>query len=208
MARKEKKYHFIYKTTNLLNGKYYIGMHSTDNLDDGYLGSGVRLRYSVNKYGRENHLREILEFVNNRIDLRKREEEIVNLNEIAKKECMNLRVGGEWGSIDIRYEKQSSWLKSKWNEKEYRDKITRLSRERMRQHHKNGKIKYDTFTGMIHSNETKKKMSDAKIGTGTGENNSQFGTCWITKDGINKKIKKEELEGFLSSGWIKGRKMN
>ena len=71
MPRKEKKYHFIYKTTNLLSGKYYIGMHSTDNLGDGYLGSGKRLRYSINKYGEENHNREILEFVDSRKELKK-----------------------------------------------------------------------------------------------------------------------------------------
>jgi hypothetical protein len=74
MARKEKKYHFIYKTTNLLSGKYYIGMHSTNNLADGYMGSGRRLRYSINKYGEENHKVEILEFVDNRAELIKREE--------------------------------------------------------------------------------------------------------------------------------------
>lgn len=208
MARKEKKFHFIYKTTNLLNGKYYIGMHSTNNIDDGYLGSGKRLKYSVNKYGKENHTREIIEFVDDRMNLRKREEEIVNLNEIAKEMCMNLRIGGEWGSVDIRYEKQSSWLKSKWNETEYREKIIRLSGERMKQHHKNGKIKYDTFTGKEHANEAKEKMSNAKKGQGIGESNSQFGTCWITKNDINKKIKKEELDAFISLGWTKGRKAN
>jgi hypothetical protein len=42
-----------------------------------------------------------------------------------------------------------------------------------------------------HSEETKIKMSKSKIGTGLGENNSQFGTFWITKNGINKKIKKK-----------------
>lgn len=208
MARKEKKFHFIYKTTNLLNGKYYIGMHSTDNLEDGYLGSGKRLKYSVNKYGRENHVREILEFVDNRINLRKREEEIVNLDEIAKEMCMNLKIGGECGSVDIKYEKQSSWLKSKWNEKEYRDKIVKLSGERMKQHHKNGKIKYDTFTGREHTNEAKEKMSIAKKGRGVGIHNSQFGTCWITKDDVNKKIKKDEFDSFADLGWIKGRKTN
>lgn len=32
-------YYFIYKTTNLINGKYYIGQHRTECIDDGYLGS-------------------------------------------------------------------------------------------------------------------------------------------------------------------------
>ena len=48
------KYHFLYKTTNLINGKYYYGMHSTYKLNDGYLGSGKILRYSIRKYGKEN----------------------------------------------------------------------------------------------------------------------------------------------------------
>nr|MDA3778656.1 hypothetical protein [Bacteroidales bacterium] len=100
MARKEKTYHFIYKTTNLLNGKYYYGMHSTNNLNDGYLGSGKRLRYSINKYGKENHKCEIIEFLLNRKLLKEREKEIVNLNEIAKIDCLNLKIGGEGGFID------------------------------------------------------------------------------------------------------------
>ena len=66
MARKEKKYHFIYKTTNVLSGRYYIGMHSTSNLDDGYLGSGNRLKLAVRKHGKENFIREILEYCESR----------------------------------------------------------------------------------------------------------------------------------------------
>ena len=40
-----------------------------------------------------------------------------------------------------------------------------------------------------------------------GEKNSQFGTCWIHNDKENKKVKKEELNKYIDSGWIKGRKM-
>ena len=128
MARKEKKYHFIYKTTNVLSGKYYIGMHSTDDLEDGYLGSGNRLRMSVRKHGKENFKREILEFCETRDELKKRESEIVNLDELAKKECMNLKVGGEGGwsenakskfiwllDNDIEFKKQHSDKMSKTN---------------------------------------------------------------------------------------------
>ena len=87
MARRQKKYHYIYKTTCLLNNKFYFGMHSTDNLNDGYLGSGKRLWYSLNYHGKENHIKEIIEFCENREILKKREKEIVNeqlLSEIGR----------------------------------------------------------------------------------------------------------------------------
>jgi hypothetical protein len=49
-------------------------------------------------------------------------------------------------------------------------------------------------------------MSETSKGMGVGETNSQYGTCWITKEGINKKIKKEDLETYQLDGWLKGRK--
>lgn len=55
-----KKYNIVYRTTNLINGRYYVGRHSTDVLDDGYLGSGVAFGHAVKKYGSINFKREIL----------------------------------------------------------------------------------------------------------------------------------------------------
>ena len=66
MPRKEKSIHYLYKTTCKVTGRYYIGMHSTSNIDDGYLGSGKRLRYSIRKHGEDNHEKEILEFFDSR----------------------------------------------------------------------------------------------------------------------------------------------
>ena len=54
-----KKYYFTYKITNLLNGRFYLGMHSTEDLDDGYLGSGVAIQRAVRKYGKENFSKEV-----------------------------------------------------------------------------------------------------------------------------------------------------
>jgi group I intron endonuclease len=53
----------IYKTTNLINGKIYVGQHFTS-ADDGYLGSGLVIKKAISKYGKQNFKREILEHVN------------------------------------------------------------------------------------------------------------------------------------------------
>jgi hypothetical protein len=93
MPRKDKKYHYLYKTTNLKTGKFYFGIHSTDNIDDGYIGSGKKLWYSINKYGKENHKKDILEFVERRDLLNEIEIKIIN-EFINNPLCMNLSNGG------------------------------------------------------------------------------------------------------------------
>jgi len=66
MPRKVKKYHFIYKTTDTRNGNFYVGMHSTNDLNDGYVGSGDRLKKLIYKYGKDIFNIEILEFLPDR----------------------------------------------------------------------------------------------------------------------------------------------
>jgi hypothetical protein len=217
MPRKEKKFHFIYKTTNILSGKYYVGMHSTDNIDDGYLGSGKRLRYSINKYGKDNHSREILEFLDSRQELKDREKEIVNLDEIAKIECMNLSIGGEGGFSLENATKGGYALANKLiTDSKFREHHSKLASKNMRsrliEKWKNTKfreavLKNLDWNGRNHSIETKRKIGEANSKKQLGSSNSQFGTCWICKGSENKKIKNYDLDSFLVNGWIKGRKI-
>lgn len=99
MLRKDRKFHFIYKTTCLITGRFYIGMHSTDVLDDKYLGSGKQLQWSLKKHGRDSHCREVLEHCENRETLIIREKDVVNHHLLADDRCMNLAIGGEGGAV-------------------------------------------------------------------------------------------------------------
>lgn len=89
-------YHFIYETTNLINGKIYRGVHQTSNLKDGYLGSGVKFTRALKKYGKKNFTREILFFAFSREDADEIEEIFVSKEwlEENSKNIYNIAVGG------------------------------------------------------------------------------------------------------------------
>lgn len=88
------KYNLVYETTNLINGKIYIGLHSTDNLNDGYIGSGKLLKQAIKKYGKENFKRRILLISDSRLEVRKLEAKLVNTEFIKRKDTYNLIEGG------------------------------------------------------------------------------------------------------------------
>lgn len=211
--KKEKKYNVIYKTTNLLSGRYYIGMHSTNNLNDNYLGSGTYLRRAIRKYGKKNFKKEILFYCNSRKELILREMDVVNLQEVAKIECMNMVVGGHGGNfISTEQRKINGKVsglihsnKIKTDESYLKKCIEngeRLYRENVEKGNLISNNRCD-WTGKFHSNETKQKMSKIKKGKGLGENNSQYGTCWVTNEKENKKIYKGDS---IPNGWRLGRK--
>lgn len=89
-----RKYHFLYKTTCVVTGKYYYGMHSTDNLNDGYKGSGTVLSRSLSRYGTEQHICEILSFHETRKLLIEAEKAFITMDVISEPLCMNLITGG------------------------------------------------------------------------------------------------------------------
>lgn len=94
---KKKKHYLVYKTTCLLNSKIYIGKHQTDNLDDGYLGSGNLLRRAIEKYGLENFKREILFECSSKEEMDAKEAELVNEEFLKHKDVYNIKLGGQGG---------------------------------------------------------------------------------------------------------------
>lgn len=218
MARKQHKYHYIYKTTCKVTGRYYIGMHSTSNLEDGYIGSGKRLWYSIRKHGRENHSIEILEWLPNRSSLKEREKELVNETVLQDSQCMNLKLGGEGGFTDREHQRKAQLLGAISTLKIMRERLKKKELENPES--KNDRVnkmkatsieKYGSANGWKnkkHNSDSIERMRIAKKEFGKGEKNSQFATTWITKNGTNKKIKNTDLDQYIQNEWIRGRKLN
>lgn len=197
-----RKFHYIYKITRTDgSGKYYIGMHSTDDLDDDYFGSGTILSRSIKKHGKEKHIKEILEHLPTREALKLREKELVNEELLGDKKCMNLKPGGEGG-----FSSAASIAGNKSKKRSPEQYLKAVATRR-----KNGFVScfakprwFETrgFSGKKHSEETLKKMSQVDR---SGSKNSQFGTCWITNGSESKKIKVDRLDEFIKLGYRRGR---
>lgn len=178
---KIKKYNFVYKTTNIINGKIYIGVHSTDKLDDGYLGSGYAIKDAIKKYGKENFYREIIKFFNTRSEAFDYEKQLVDESFIKLNDNYNLDLGGT-GCNMIKIKPFSEETLQKLREmntgeknhfygKKHTDEARRKIKEaRARQVfsketlEKRGKKISIAKKGKKHSDETKMKLSEAGKG--------------------------------------------
>jgi group I intron endonuclease len=84
----------LYRTTNIINNEIYIGVHETKNINDGYLGSGLKLKRAIRKYGKDNFKREILELFPSREEMYAAEKAIVTEEFIKRPDVYNMTVGG------------------------------------------------------------------------------------------------------------------
>ena len=211
-------FYTVYKITNLVNGKIYIGVHKTSNLDDGYMGSGTILSKAKEKYGIENFKKEIIKIFDNPEEMFNMESKLVNEEFVGREDTYNLNKGGFGGfeyinsnklnnSTNNQTKAKNAMVLSREETPENWETSNLKAGERLKKLHQEGKIKYDNFSGMSHSEETNEKLRGHK--RQSGSNNSQFGTMWIHSltEKVSKKIKKDEFPGYETQGWLKGRKM-
>lgn len=167
MGPHERKYdmnHILYRISNRLNGRYYIGMHSTKNIGDGYLGSGLRISHEINKYGKENFERIVLEKFSTRKELAAKERELVNEAMLLDPLCLNLKLGGEGGGkfYSVEHQRKCAAAGGKaggWKSMQIinRDPVVRAKVIKTRQ--QNGSLATCGMLGKKHSTSAKEQMS-------------------------------------------------
>ena len=214
-------YGYIYETTNLINGKKYIGQHKSKNFDEKYIGSGKYLWNAIRKYGIENFECKIIEECDSREQLNEREIYWISFyNAVKSKNYYNITKGGKYynpyeGLNKEDYERACKKLSesSKGKVNINNGKIERrINPSELQEYLNNGFIlgQLDSHkmlgerNGMYnktHSDEVKEKLVNCNL----GKNNPSYGKHWYT-NGINEiYVREDEYELYYKDTYKKGR---
>lgn len=197
-------FYTIYKTTNLINGKIYIGKHKTQDLDDNYLGSGKVLTYAINKHGINNFTKEYLFIFDNEDDMNNKELELVNESFIKEDTNYNLKIGGDggWDYVNTKYPNSPMYGKSLTPETKKILSNIMLEKYKNDEEYYHKQKQHMINISKSHTEEFKRHISIKQ----KGSNNSNYGNMWIysLEEKMSKCISKNEA---IPEGWCKGRKM-
>jgi group I intron endonuclease len=215
-------YYTIYKITNQIDGKFYVGSHKTKDLNDNYMGSGKYLKRAIEKYGIKNFSKEILFVFDTPEEMYDKEKEIVNEDFLTTENTYNLKIGGFGGWDHTNYTPfDGSEYHKKFSQKgaekfcelfnndlNFRENWLKNIKIVQQNAVKKNKEKYPNgiWHGKKHTTETKNKISLSSKGKHDGIKNSQYGSMWIHSlyEKKSKKINKNEP---IPTGWFIGRKI-
>jgi group I intron endonuclease len=187
---------------------YYVGCHQTDDLNDGYIGSGKHLKRAIKKYGEDNFKFEILYILPTKEEMFKIEKEIVSEEFVKDPLTYNLKIGGSGGNPGI-----VGAFKGRKHSKETKEKIRNSALKQITTEEKRKKLSNNNWArknpdaqkehairiskGIPKSSDHKEKLS--LIQTGKKLVNNGIKSTWV---------KEEEVSFLLSQGWKLGRKNN
>lgn len=201
-------YGYIYKTTNLINGKIYVGKHHYDGFDRNYYGSGKYLWNAIHKYGKENFSVEMLDTANSRAELNDKEQYwIRKLNSKDKRVGYNLTYGGDGMSPmpdDVRQAISQTLSGRKLSDSP--EDVEKRSQAQRGKHHLTDEQIHALHIARINSGcySRHKPMSQEtkkKIGKANGHPKDKF---WVTNGEEDKFILKVDLQKYLDRGYVRG----
>ena len=163
-------YHLVYMIVNKINNKIYIGKHTTNNLDDGYMGSGKAINAAINKYGTHNFEKVIIDCLPTEDEAYLKEEDIVTSEFVDREDTYNQKCGGKGNkSCDMLGKKNPMYGKT--HSIETRKKFSEAKKGKYigeaNPNYGNGdkiKGKKNPMYGKTHSIETRKKLSEMNKG--------------------------------------------
>ncbi len=200
---------YIYKTTNKLNGKIYIGLSKyAPHENPEYLGSGFLLKKAVECYGRENFIKTIIEECNTPEHLMERERYwISTLKSNVRGVGYNICEGGAWGDNWTNHPRQEelrqhfSGITKGTHNPNYGNRWTPEQKERASKRAKDNAYGIDPNTGESISkrSDIRKKISETKLGLKNPRAClwkliSPVGDEFLIEGGIRHKIKHYGLE--------------
>ena len=230
-SRIDGRFHYLYKITNLINNKYYYRIHSTSNINDGYMGSGSLLFKAIKKYGKHNFKKEILYYFDNRKELLNKENEIVNESVIYDDNSYNLSEGGKQGSNHVIIAKDSNNNILAVTDKDFRwtsGELVGVTKGFCTFLDKNNNIVYTSMddpriingelkgltTGRKHiyrgNDEKLVLLEDLQLylddgwKLGSPKSIVSKGKIMINNGKNNKFISIDELSNYINNGWVRG----
>lgn len=230
------RYFYLYKITDLETGKVYVGVHETEDLNDGYMGSGKVIRRMINKYGVNRFQKDILEFFESREAMYSKEKEIVTEEFCKETNNYNITPGGLGGSIllnrkpffgphtpdskkKIGTSAKGRTISTNTRKKLSENNFARRNPERQREHAVYaGKRRWalaDDSKARVMSDKTKEKLRSANLGKThsieskekmSNKRKSRPPQRWIHNN-VEKKTKMIGKFDPLPNGWVEGRKL-
>lgn len=193
-------FYYMYQIKNKVNGKIYVGVHKTSNMDDGYMGSGKVIRAAIIKHGIENFEKTILETFETSEEMFKREKEVVTEDFLSRDDVYNLRRGGSGGFDYLnktgQNNKAKQYLKGGQtyasrlkNNEEFRNAESERKSVLNRQQYANGRV--SVFKNPVLQQELSERAKQVNLGS-----------MWINNNTQEQKIKKSDP---IPDGWVKGR---
>lgn len=196
---------FVYKITNSVNGKFYIGVHEGE-VDDDYMGSGKAIKAAIKKYGLDNFTKEVIQICESKEAAYQLEKEIVTPELIESRQSYNLNTGGKggWYHVDLAGDKnpmKRPEVAAKVSEsikKSITEEERKARSERMKKMRADGTVSKPK--GWTHSEESKQKMSASR----TGQEPWNKGVTGYSETALSKANKSDAAKKRIANGFDMG----